>query len=77
MSMYASRLKNPAKDTICEECGKEPAVFGVVSMNDLENTHYAEENTRREKVEYLIWEQGIGEILCTNCLKRRIKNVRD
>ena len=76
MRMYASRLTNPAnpdQDTTCEECGWTTATFGVVPLRDLENIQSNGTMTRREKVEYLIWEQGIGEIICTECLKKRIK----
>lgn len=71
--MHASRLTNPAQDTTCEECGKTPATFGVVPLRDLENIQSNQAMTRREQVEHLIWKQGTGEILCTECLKKRIK----
>lgn len=72
--MYAWRI-----DTIkygeqqCEECGRSSTtVWGIVSKMDIEGIQDGS-LTSRSAAEWLLWEDGIGEISCKECLEKRIK----
>lgn len=69
MRMYAFKLKM-LDHSKCEHCGLNIGDWGVVSVHDI-NTFNGNDLTKRDAAEALIWDYGIGSIMCSPCLMLR------
>ena len=74
MKMSAFRINNREGEGQCEECAETTPyqnLYGVVAISDIER---ADINlTKRATAEYLLWEKGIGQILCMDCINKKAK----
>ena len=78
MRKFAFRINRPDEEGQCEECGKKAEynqLYGVVSIAniiaDIEATDTCI-GTTRARAEYLVWEKGIGQILCMSCIQEKM-----
>ena len=72
MRKFAFRINRAGEEGQCEDCGKKAEynqLYGVVSIADIEDTHIG---PKREAAEYLIWEKGIGQVLCMDCIQKKM-----
>lgn len=73
MRMFAFIINNPGGEWQCEECGKntiDQHLYGVVSIADIEAADTCI-GPKRDTAEYLLWEKGIGQILCLDCINKK------
>ena len=73
MRMMAFRINNREGEGQCEECAKTTPyqkLYGVVSLADI-TTEIACFSTKRAAAKHLLWNKGIGQILCMDCINKR------
>lgn len=79
--MNATKLpKDFMENPTCEQCGQERGIWGVVPTELIKELQEEADFSNREAILLLLeeYEDGItaiGSILCTNCLKKRIKVI--
>jgi hypothetical protein len=72
MRVFAFKLNDRDGELQCEECEatntKQP-LYGVVANVDIarEDTNL----TKRDTAEHVLWEKGIGQIICMNCINKK------
>lgn len=74
MRMFVFRINDrDGEEGQCEECTKTTPyqdLYGVVSIADIEAADTCI-GPKRATAEYLLWDKGVGQVLCLACINKK------
>ena len=72
MRLELTEPEKQANAKSVEKKAEYPELYGVVSIADIEAADTCI-GSKRAIAEYLIWEKGIGQVLCMDCIQKKMR----